>query len=246
MAPRLVEEKVEAVLIFGEANRNYHQAVRIFNERFPDRPISRKYFRELVQKFLETGNVNEKKKTGRPRITEDLELDIIGEIIVNPTSTTAAVSETYGVARSTVQKYLKKNKFHPYKLKHVHELNEDDPDRRVQFCELMTDRLNINEDLVSHICFSDECTFFLNGFVNRQNVRYWSDENPRIVREVHSQYPQKLNVWAGILGNHIVGPIFINGNLNGEEYLNMLRNYIQPRIQEIVEQNPHEFHRVIF
>ncbi|VEN42073.1 unnamed protein product, partial [Callosobruchus maculatus] len=69
--------------------------------------------------------------------------------------------------------------------------------------------------------------------VNRQNCRYWTDENPHWMREEHTQYPQKVNVWAGIVGNHIVGPFFIDGNLNGDKYLELLQNYVVPTLANL-------------
>src|SRR6202042_2575462 len=219
---RLMEDKVEAVLIFGEAQRNYHAAVRIFNERFPDRPITRKYLRELVQKFQTTGHVNNAKRSGRPSLAEEKQIEIVAQMIVNPLQPTSLVAAECEVSSKSVQRVLKRNKFHPYKLKILHELTEDDPDHRLEFCELMADRLKGNRNYLKSICFSDECTFFLNGKVNRQNVRYWSDVNPHIYRDCNTQFPQKLNVWAGILGNHIIGPLFIEGNLTGPLYLDML------------------------
>lgn len=59
-----------------------------------------------------------------------------------------------------------------------------------------------------------------------------------MVREGHSQHPLKINVWAGILGNHIVGPIFYEDNLTGEMYLNMLQEVIVPTIIDIAENDP--------
>lgn len=53
-------------------------------------------------------------------------------------------------------------------------------------------------------------------------MRYWADENPHWMRDSHTQYKQKVNVWAGILCNEIVGPFFIDGNLTAEKYLDML------------------------
>lgn len=44
------------------------------------------------------------------------------------------------------------------------------------------------------------------------------------MRDVHTQYPQKENVWARILNNQIVGPFFISGNFNGKKYLDLLNN----------------------
>lgn len=59
-----------------------------------------------------------------------------------------------------------------------------------------------------NICFSVECTFFLNGRVNKPNVRKWSDENHHFLREdSHKQGPKKLNVWAKIIKNGIDPPV---------------------------------------
>lgn len=43
----------------------------------------------------------------------------------------------------SVHKILQINKFHPYKIRLVQELSNDDFDRRIEFCELME---RINED----------------------------------------------------------------------------------------------------
>jgi len=64
-----------------------------------------------------------------------------------------------------------------------------------------------------HIIFSDETSFQLNGTINRHNWWYWS-ENPYWMSDLHTQYLQKLNVWAGIYERDIIGSFFIDGNLN--------------------------------
>jgi hypothetical protein len=38
-------------------------------------------------------------------------------------------------------------------------------------------------------------------------------------------------VWAGLIGNNIVGPFFIDGHVNGEVYLNMLGDLIKPELE---------------
>ena len=40
----------------------------------------------------------------------------------------------------------------------------------------------------------------------------------------------KVMVWAGIRGDKIIGPIFINGNLNANKYLNILQEEIFPSL----------------
>ncbi|KAJ8946691.1 hypothetical protein NQ318_006948 [Aromia moschata] len=83
-------------------------------------------------------------------------------------------------------------KYHPYRVRLIHELAEDDFDRRTEFCEYMMDHNNQNNGFIANILFSDEATFFLNGHVNRQNTRYWSQENPHWMQEYHTQHPQKV------------------------------------------------------
>jgi len=98
----------------------------------------------------------------------------------------------------------------------VQELSEDDFDRRIEFCKEMMMRYDGNYQFFNWICFSDEATFELNRFVNRQNLKYWADNNPHWRRDCHTQYHQKLNVWAEIMGHRIGSPFFIEGNINAQ------------------------------
>ena len=83
-----------------------------------------------------------------------------------------------------------------------------------------------DNNFLFNVCFSDECTFFLNGVVNRHNCRYWADDNPRVFHEVHTQNPQKLNVWAGIFGNSVLGQFNdIEKNFNAQVTEQLSSNY---------------------
>lgn len=42
-------------------------------------------------------------------------------------------------------------------------------------------------------------------------------------------------VWAGILGGSLVGPFFIDGNLNGQKYLEMLEQNIVLAVDYITQ-----------
>ena len=64
-------------------------------------------------------------------------------------------------------------------------------------------------------------------------------------REGNTQFPQKINVWAGIFGDDIVGPIFIEENLTGELYLNILENVIDPFITLLLENQVNEGNLVL-
>lgn len=231
-------ERVEIVSLFYRNHENARETARLFNGLHPDRSVHHKYVLELLRKFQETGSVaNAKRNPQRefPVMNEAASLEVVGQVSADPALSTRKLAGITNLSRTTIRRILKKFKFHPYKIKLVHELNEDDHDRRLEFCENMSQRIIDTRQFLFNICFSDESSFFLNGTVNRHNCRFWSDENPHVFHEVHTQTPQKVNVWAGIFGDQIIGPIFIDDNLTGERYLRILEDLVYPRLIDIVE-----------
>ncbi|KAJ4444649.1 hypothetical protein ANN_06445 [Periplaneta americana] len=64
----------------------------------------------------------------------------------------------------------------------------------------------------------------------------------RTVRAFNERHPEenKINVWADIFGDDIVGPIFIEENLTGELYVNVSENVIDPLITLSLENQVNE------
>ncbi|XP_030759610.1 uncharacterized protein LOC115885008 [Sitophilus oryzae] len=62
-------------------------------------------------------------------------------------------------------------------------------------------------------------------------VRFWSQKNEHRSFEYRTQYPQKLNIWEDILGDHLIGPFFIGGTLNADKYLELLQNQVFSAVQ---------------
>ncbi|KAJ8938152.1 hypothetical protein NQ318_007012 [Aromia moschata] len=62
----------------------------------------------------------------------------------NPQSTSTLVASENEVSQTTVIHILRKENHHPYKFQLVQELNEDDPDRRLQFCEIIMNLCHTN------------------------------------------------------------------------------------------------------
>ena len=96
-----------------------------------------------------------------------------------------------------------------------------------------------NEDraFVKNIIFTDEATLTLNNEPNLQNCRIWARENPRNVLHTRTQYPQKINVWVGLLGHHIIGPFFLQENLTGGRFLQLLQEEIAPAVTEVTRED---------
>lgn len=216
---------------YGDRRRTQHEVCTLFNEIYPNRePISQSVVSKTLKRFSETEHVRDVPKVGRPKVAsnDDKKLDVLLELVDDPHSSTRQLASNHDVSKGSIHRILKKEKQHPYKPILVQALSEDDFDRRVEFCEYMMERCNNEADFVNNIIFSDEATFYLNGTVNRHNCRYWSDSNPHWMVETHTQRPQKLNVWAGICGDRIVGPFFTHGNLDGNQYLQLLEEQIIP------------------
>lgn len=154
-------ERVEIVELYFKNNDCGNQVAQIFNERHPDKHLSGKIVRELVAKFRETGSVmNKKRQSAHPVVNEPIEVLVLGQVAMDNTLSTRKLASETGVSRTSVQRILKKHKFHPYKIRLLQELNEDDFDRRLEFCEIMSERAANNNNFLFNVCFSDESTFF--------------------------------------------------------------------------------------
>ena len=200
-------------------------------------PISQGTVSKIEAQFREVGHVKPLRR--KPTfVDEDEKLNALLTIAENPTASLRQVGRENDISHTTVLACFKNAKLHPYKLQYNQELTEDDPDRRLQFCEQMMDFLDRNIT-VENIIFTDESTFTLTGEVNRQNCRYWAANNPHWMRETHTQHPQKVNVWAGIVNERILGPIFLDTNMNGERYLALLRDELVPALA-VLYPNPQD------
>ena len=88
-------------------------------------------------------------------------------------------------------------------------------------------------EFLNKILFTDESSINTAGMFNRKNKHYWSRENPHQIQPVRIQGRRSLSVWCGILGNKIIGPIFLDGNLNGERYTNLLQNNVEHLLENL-------------
>lgn len=222
---------------YGDRIRTYEEVSNLFNDVYPDRPpINKSVVRHTVIRFLETGSVKNRERSGRPKsaTTEEKSIDSLLCVVENPHISLRKAAQYVGISTSSAHRIFHANKYHPFKIQLHQELNEDDPDRRLQYCETMMEKCLQDGNFPKRIVFSDEASFLLNGSVNRHNFRYWAQENPRWMTEAHTQHPEKVNVWAGLIGTRVVGPFFIEGNLNANSYEELLRTRVIPSLMELL------------
>ncbi|GFS58102.1 uncharacterized protein TNCV_1410971 [Trichonephila clavipes] len=65
--------------------------------------------------------------------------------------------------------------------------------KQKRFVEWAQNEIAVVPDFHKRILFSDEAHFWLNGYVNKQNCRIWSEANPQVCVET-PLHPEKLTV----------------------------------------------------
>ncbi|GFX02818.1 hypothetical protein TNCV_4438001 [Trichonephila clavipes] len=81
----------------------------------------------------------------------------------------------------------------------------------------------------------DEAHFWLNGYINKQNCRLWSEANPQVYVET-PLHPEKLTVCCALWAGGIIGPYFFkndeghNVTVNGHRYRAIITNFFIPEL----------------
>lgn len=92
-------------------------------------------------------------------------------------------------------------------------------DSRLAFCRFVLRKVEESPNFAANILFTDEPIFTNNGIINFHNNHVWTDENPHAVVESRHQHRFSLNVWLGILGDRLIGSVFLPNRLTSEVYL---------------------------
>ncbi|CAL1295943.1 unnamed protein product [Larinioides sclopetarius] len=138
---------------------------RKFRNMFKENPSSRNSILVWHEKFLETGSVLDKERSGGPRRSDETVQGIREAFARSPTQSISRTSRELGVARSTVHDVLRKRlSFHPYKVLLLLALNPGVLNRRFNFAIDMLERADA--DFLLKIIFIDEATFHLSSTVN--------------------------------------------------------------------------------
>ncbi|GFW78291.1 hypothetical protein TNCV_4123601 [Trichonephila clavipes] len=72
-------------------------------------------------------------------------------------------------------------------------IHQDDHQARRRFIEWAQNEIAVVPDFHKRILFSDKAHFWLNGYVNKQNCRIWSEANSQVYVET-PLHPEKLTV----------------------------------------------------
>ncbi|GFW43904.1 transposable element Tcb2 transposase [Trichonephila clavipes] len=82
-------------------------------------------------------------------------------------------------------------------------IHQNDHQARHRFVEWAQNEIAVVPDFHNLILFSDEAHFWLNGYVNKQNCRIWSEANPQVYVET-PLHLEKLTVWCALWAGGIL------------------------------------------
>ncbi|GFW71776.1 hypothetical protein TNCV_4658241 [Trichonephila clavipes] len=86
----------------------------------------------------------------------------------------------------------------------------------------------------------DEAHFWLNGYVNKQNCRIWSEANPQVYVET-PLHPEKLTIWSSLWAGGFIGPYFFKNdeghNVTVNGYVKSLVYADKPQTPDHLEDN---------
>jgi len=144
------------------------------------------------------------------------------------------VGRFMGASHSTVWEVLHEHGQHPFSRTPIHALTPLDYPLQVDFCDTILARCMVDPDFPDFILFTDKKCFKREGSFNNQNHHSWSDENPHASCVRGFQHCSSINLWVGIVGDHLIGPHRFPGPLNGATYL----EFLQDSLPELLENVP--------
>ncbi|CAI9733658.1 Macrophage migration inhibitory factor-like [Octopus vulgaris] len=158
--------------VFRDGGKYTKEVQESFQEEFgAERLPHRNCVSALLHKFKKTGSVQDKPKSGRPKVVTDTVLqNVTNKLQRSPRKSLRRLSQETRISLTSTHRAVHQLKFFPYKVHVVHELKPQDSEKRVLFCRWFENFiLEKGENILNHTFFSDEAWFHLSG--NREIQR---------------------------------------------------------------------------
>ncbi|GBM86135.1 hypothetical protein AVEN_75409-1 [Araneus ventricosus] len=229
-----IKQHVFLVLEYHRLEHSPTATRRGFQKRFnvPKGPDA-KTIRKIFSKFERAGSMDDN-RVGNvgPRqtvVTPENVAKVSGIVQQNPRNTVRRIASETGLKRSSTQKILRNNlRMFPYKIQSHQAIPIKAVRQRFDFAnEILTMIDNEGFD-VGCIWLTDEAHFHLNGFVNKQNWRFWGSENPHLCEEKPLHSP-KVTALVAVCRRGIIGPFIMRETISSECYITILEQFVSTR-----------------
>jgi hypothetical protein len=150
------------------ASRSYLTCKNEFKDAFPDSPVPNKStVSRLVNRFRDTGSVQDRNLYGRLSVLSDHSLDDIRETLLrSPRKSLSKLSLQSRLSYGSVHKATEILKLHLHRVHVMHELEEPDKEKTTSVLQMVYTLHSRGTDSVDEVFYSDEAWFHLSGYVN--------------------------------------------------------------------------------
>lgn len=228
-----IRKRVTMVELYWSAQKSCNKVRVEWRKRFGTRaelPDNR-VIKRAVDKFHGTGSVlnQSKGQSGRSvsatTLSEQIRVDSFVEN--NPGTSIRRASQILELSRTTFHRICGKLKLKPYKIQTFQELTQFDIDRRDAFSWRILEKIRLGDLDPKKTWFTDEAHFWLSGYVNKQNYRFWGKSKPEVFRTKRTQRI-RVTAWIAISAIGVIGPFYFEDNVNGQSYKTMLEEQFLP------------------
>ncbi|KAJ8946990.1 hypothetical protein NQ318_019071 [Aromia moschata] len=174
---------------FIQNGYNSEAASEAYFNRYPERrQPNMSIFGILKENLVEYGGFNKPRpKNYRIQDAEDVAINVVGMVVVNPSISSRQIEAESGISRRRALSVLKKHKFRPYAIRKQQQLLPTDPERRLDFCNWYLQQIEQDQLFFKNIIWTDESYVSSAGIFNRHNKHYWSEDNPHQTVDVQNQ-----------------------------------------------------------
>lgn len=230
-------EKYDIFCTYLKCRKNATLAQEEYLNTYPERrQPTYKTFKRLDQNLREHGTFSQRRlkrdQNGEPKEIRG-EMAVLARVNMDGKISTRGIQAQDGIPKSTVSKILRKHKYYPYKFNVSQTLLPGDSDRRMNFCRWYVDQNVRDANFYKRILWTDEANFSNCGLFNRKNTHFWTQENPHLTVPRRNQVRFSFNVWCGIIGDRLIGPVFYDGTLTSERYLHYLLTAIEDKLDDL-------------
>lgn len=208
--------------------------------------------KNIVKRYKETGTMQRKKGSGRPRTTRtEKNEETVEELICSqedePHSHLAPrqIEKAEGISRSSVVRITREKDINNFKRTKTNAMNEGARERRVQRSINLREKFEKNQRFIEKAVWQDEKDFPLDIPVNTQNDRVYykgkkSDVPNENLNKATKRMSKKVMVSAGLCYHGATKPFFVNNQglkVNAINYHKHLEKQLFPAIEKVVKRN---------
>lgn len=222
---------------YGWHHGSARAACLAYREQYPERqpqPSARNF--QEVHRLLSIHGIGGQRRERARQVIVDISIEeaVLSNLFSNPTTSIRRLAAHHGISKTSVWRILKKEGLHPYHYQRVQHLHGNaDFISRCVFSTWIQRQSRMDPQFSQRILWMDESTFTRNGITNARNLHRWSISNPHLKRESTFQVQFSVNVWAGLIGRYLIGPVILPATLRGETFLSLLRDDLPDLLEDV-------------